>query len=120
MTSLAAAEAPLPQVHGIVFLGFPLHPSGKPGTERGDHLAEVDLPMLFLQGTRDKLAELDLLRPLCDQLGDRVKLHIVDTADHSFKVLKRSGKTFEQVQAELAQTIASWASTLDMDIQKTG
>jgi predicted alpha/beta-hydrolase family hydrolase len=112
MTSLAMAEAPLPGVQGLVFLGFPLHPTGKPGAERGAHLQAVTVPMLFLQGDRDKLADLHLLRPICQQLGRRATLHVVDTADHSFKVLKRSGKTEEQVLAELAQAIAGWTAKI--------
>lgn len=112
MTSMAAAESPLPEVRGIVFFGFPLHPSGKPSDERGQHLANVSVPMLFLQGTRDKLAELDLLRPLCKRLSDRATLHVIDTADHGFKVLKRSGMTVEDVHQEMAQTVASWAGSL--------
>ncbi len=92
--------------------GFPLHLNGKPATVRGDHLANVTVPMLFLQGTRDKLADLDLLRPICQQLGSRATLHVIDTADHGFKVLKRSGKTTEQVHAEMAQAVAAWAAEL--------
>lgn len=111
MTSITAAKAPLPGVKGIVFFGFPLHPSGKPDDARGEHLFGVTVPMLFLQGTRDKLADLDLLRPICERLGENAALHIIDTADHGFKVLKRSGKTLEEVHTEMAQTVASWAAT---------
>ena len=113
MTSLAASQQALPGVEGIAFFGFPLHPAGKPATQRGDHLAKVRLPMLFLQGTRDKLAELELLRPLCQSLGDRATLHVVEGADHSFQVLKRSGRRPEEVLQELAQTVAAWSSRLD-------
>ena len=113
MTSLAASQQALPGVEGIAFFGFPLHSAGKPATQRGDHLAKVRLPMLFLQGTRDKLAELELLRPLCQSLGDRATLHVVEGADHSFQVLKRSGRRPEEVLQELAQTVAAWSSRLD-------
>jgi predicted alpha/beta-hydrolase family hydrolase len=107
MSSLAAAMGPLP-VQGLVFFGFPLHPAGKPGTERADHLSDIELPMLFLQGTRDKLAELELLRPVCDKLADRATLHVVDGADHSFHVLKRSGRSDEEALAELCDEAARW------------
>lgn len=112
MTSTAAAETPLPGVAGLVFFGFPLHPAGQPGTQRGEHLAQVSAPMLFLQGTRDTLADLALLRPVVEQLGSRATLHVVEGADHSFHVLKRSGRTDEQVMAELAAKAASWAAGL--------
>ena len=108
MTSTAAAESPLQGVRGIVFLGFPLHPPGRPGSARAAHLAQVSVPMLFLQGTRDPLAGLDLMRPVCDHLGARATLHVVEGADHSFGVLKRSGRTNAEVIAELAATIAAW------------
>lgn len=101
MTSMAQAETPLPDVRGIVFFGFPLHAAGKPSDERGAHLFDVDLPMLFLQGTRDKLAELDLLRPICRKLGRRATLLPLEGADHSFHVLKRSGRTDAEVMDEL-------------------
>ena len=109
MTSLAASEEALPGVAGLVFFGFPLHPAGKPSTERGDHLAAVACPMLFLQGTRDKLAELELLRPICDGLGARAQLHVVEGGDHSFHVLKRSGRTDDEVLAELADRVEAFA-----------
>ncbi len=112
MTSLAASQESLPGVKGIVFFAFPLHPAGKPSTERGDHLAKVREPMLFLQGTRDKLAELELLGPVCKSLGDRATLHVVDGADHSFQVLKRSRRSAEEVLEELAQSVESWAVRL--------
>ena len=108
MTSRAAAAEPLAGVSGIVFLGFPLHPAGQPGVSRADHLAKVDLPMLFLQGTRDTLADLTLLRPIIENLGPRATLRVIEHADHSFHVLKRSGRTDEQVLDELARTIAEW------------
>jgi hypothetical protein len=112
MTSTAAAEAPLPGVRGLVFFGFPLHPPGRPGTERADHLAAVGAPMLFLQGTRDDFAGLDLLRPVVDRLGARATLHVVDGADHSFGVRKKDGRTGEQVLDELADAVAAWAAGL--------
>jgi predicted alpha/beta-hydrolase family hydrolase len=118
MTSGAAADrkaGPLPGVRGLVFFGFPLHPAGRPSTERGDHLAEVSVPMLFLQGGRDALADLALLRPLCAGLGARglgVTLHEIEAADHSFHVLKRSGRTDADVLDELADATAAWAAAL--------
>ena len=108
MTSQAAAQGPLEGVRGLVFFGFPLHPPKRLGTKRADHLAKVTIPMLFLQGTRDDLADLKLLRPICAKLGSRTTLHIMEGADHSFHVLKRSGTTDEQVLRELAATTASW------------
>jgi predicted alpha/beta-hydrolase family hydrolase len=111
MTSLAASKHPLDGVGGLVFFGFPLHPPDRPGTTRGDHLAQVKVPMLFLQGTRDQFADLDLLRPVCAGLGQQATLHIIDAADHSFHVPKRSGRTDASVLRELAQTVASWAPT---------
>jgi predicted alpha/beta-hydrolase family hydrolase len=112
MTSQAAAEAPPLGVRGLVFFGFPLHPAGRPSTERADHLARVQLPMLFLQGERDRLADLDLLQPVCAGLGDRATLHVVPDADHSFHVPKRSGRTDDDVLAELARIIAQWSAGL--------
>lgn len=110
MTSLAASEPPgLVGVRGLVFFGFPLHAAGRPGTERAEHLARVELPMLFLQGTRDSLADLELLRPICTDLGDRATLHEIDGADHGFHVLKRTGRTDGDVLDELADTFARWA-----------
>lgn len=108
MTSLAAAEARLPGVTGLVFLGFPLHASGRSSSDRADHLKDVDLPMLFLQGTRDRLADLDLIQPLCRALGDRATLHLVEGGDHSFKVSKRSGRTDDEALDELADTLRDW------------
>lgn len=109
MTSLAAAQQPLENVRGLVFVGFPLHPPARPGIERAEHLARVNVPMLFLQGTRDQFARLDLLRPVCSKLGSRASLHVVEGADHSFHVLKSSGTSDSQVMTELARKIASWA-----------
>ncbi len=109
MTSLAAAEEPLPGVRGLVFVGFPLHRPKDPSDARADHLADLDLPMLFLQGTRDRLAELARIRRVCRALADRATLHVVEGADHGFEVLKRSGRTPEAVIAELADAVATWA-----------
>ena len=108
MTSQAAAERPLDGVRGLVFFGFPLHPPKRPGTTRARHLANVTVPMLFLQGTRDVFAELKLLRPICKNLGERAALHTFKDADHSFHVPKNSGKTDSEVLRELVQTVASW------------
>lgn len=108
MTSGAAARRPLPGVRGLVFLGFPLHPPGQPGDRRADHLDQVDLPMLFLQGTRDTLAEPDLIARVCRRLGPRATLHFVEGGDHSFAVLKRSGRSETEVLGELARAIAEW------------
>lgn len=115
MTSTAGAEGglyPTPSgtelVRGLVFLGFPLHPSRKRGVARAEHLSGVSLPMLFLQGDRDTLADLTLLKPIVDGLGPRATLHVVAGADHGFHVLKLSGRTDSQVLDELAATTASW------------
>jgi len=109
---LPGSEQFLNSVRGLVFFGFPLHAPGRPGTKRAEHLARVGVPMLFLQGTRDSLADLNLLRPLCASLGPGATLHIVDTADHSFHVLKRSGTTDRGVIRDLARTVSSWAESL--------
>lgn len=108
MTSSAAAKTPLAGVRGLVFLGFPLHAPNRPGIERAEHLDGVGIPMLFLQGTRDALADPSLMRTVCDRLGERATLHVVDGGDHSFAVLKRSGRSEEEVLAELGDTIAAW------------
>ena len=108
MTSLASSEAPLPRVKGLVFFGFPLHPAGKPATARAEHLSHVDAPMLFLQGPRDALATPKLLVPVVKGLGKLATLHMVEGADHSFKVLKSSGRSEADVILELAQTTAAW------------
>jgi predicted alpha/beta-hydrolase family hydrolase len=112
MSSQAAAQHPFDGVRGLVFFGFPLHPPNRPGTKRADHLASVTVPMLFLQGTRDTLADLKLLRPVCEKLGERATLHVIETADHSFHVLKSSKKTDAEVLHELAETTALWADRL--------
>ena len=108
MTSGAAAKS-LPGVGGLAFLGFPLHPPGRPGTRRADHLDRVEVPMLFLQGTRDEFARLDLITGVSGRLGDRALLHLVEDANHSFDVLKRSGRTRASVLDELADTLVQWA-----------
>jgi len=110
MTSQAQAKEPLPGVRGLVFLGFPLHAPGRPGTERAEHLSSVRVPMLFLQGTRDEFATLELLRGVIDRLGSRATLHLIEEGDHSFKVPKRTGKTEHDVMEELARTIENWAA----------
>lgn len=112
MTSLAVSKEPLPGVKGLVFFGFPLHPAGRPDQTRGDHLVQVTVPMLFLQGSRDTLADLDLLRPIIDHLGARATLHVVDGADHGFNVLKRSGRTPIDVMDELTRSMEGWAESL--------
>jgi predicted alpha/beta-hydrolase family hydrolase len=112
MTSQAAAQRPLDGVRGLVFFGFPLHPPKQPGTKRAEHLAKVTVPMLFLQGTRDALADLKLLRPVCAKLGALATLHIIEKADHSFHVLKSLGRSDEEVLRELAETAASWAERI--------
>ena len=108
MTSLAASQAPLESVRALVFFGYPLHPAGAPAIERAEHLAKVTVPLLFLQGANDALATLDLLRPTIKRLGKRATLHVVEQADHSFHVPKRSGTTDEQVLEALARTVADW------------
>lgn len=113
MTSQAAAQHPLDGVRGLVFFGFPLHSPKQPGTKRADHLAKVSVPMLFLQGTRDALADLKLLSPICAKLRPRATLYIIEKAEHSFHVLKSAGKSDEEVLRELAQTTASWAEKIE-------
>jgi len=108
MTSQAQAELPLAGVRGLAFVGFPLHPAGKPSIERAAHLREVRCPMLFLQGTRDELADLALLREALTPLGDRATLESFDDADHSFHVRARSGRTDDQVRASLVDVMTQW------------
>jgi len=108
MTSQAQAEAPLPGVRGLVFLGFPLHPPGRPSDERGKHLFDVQISMLFLQGSRDELADLQLLEPLLKQLGARATLKLFADADHSFHVPARTGRKDSQVRAEILDATAEW------------
>ena len=112
MTSQAQAKARLPGVSGLAFLGFPLHAAGKPSTERAAHLAAIDIPMLFLQGTRDALADLALLRPVVAGLGPRATLHEIAGGDHSFAVLKKSGRSNDEALAELLDTLADWIDGL--------
>jgi len=112
MTSTAQSEQPLPGVRGLVFLGFPLHPPGRPDDKRAEHLSRVQIPMLFLQGDRDEFADLTLLRPVVKRLGAQAALHVVEGGDHSFHVLKRSGKTDADVMSELAEAIVQWTSRI--------
>ena len=99
-------------MRGLVFFSFPLHQPGKPETKRAEHLAAVTVPMLFLSGTRDELAEMDLLKPVCEKLGERATLHVLDTADHGYKVLKRSRASAEDVFVEMARVVREWATRL--------
>ena len=108
MTSQAQALSPLPGVRGLAFLGFPLHPAGKPSSDRARHLTDVKIPILFLQGTRDALAELSLLEPVVKSLGSRATLRLLDGADHSFHVLKSSGRNDREVMAEALNAFAAW------------
>ena len=108
MTSQAQAESPLPGVRGLAFLGFPLHPAGKPGIDRADHLERVHIPMLFVSGDHDALAEIDLLRPMVADLGDRSTLHLVSHADHSLKVAVKSGRTSAEAEADALDAMAKW------------
>jgi predicted alpha/beta-hydrolase family hydrolase len=108
MTSQAQAAEPLPGVQGLAFLGFPLHPAGKPGIERAAHLAEVGVPMLFVSGSRDALADLELLKPVVTGLENRATLHVVEHADHSFKVAARSGRTSADAEGEALDALAEW------------
>lgn len=112
MTSQAQAASPLPAVRGLVFLAFPLHPAKRPADERAQHLFEVKVPMLFLQGTRDELAEMPLLEPLAVKLGERATLRLFEAADHSFHVPARSGRNDAQVLSEICTTLAGWIERL--------
>jgi predicted alpha/beta-hydrolase family hydrolase len=112
MTSRAASREALPGVRGLAFFGFPLHAAGKPGDERARHLANVEAPMLFLQGTRDRLADLELLHPVCRGLGRRCTLEVLDQADHSFRVPKRSGIDQEGILDRLADAVMAWQEEL--------
>jgi uncharacterized protein len=111
MTSQAQATSPLPGVRGLAFLGFPLHPAGRPSDERAKHLFAVQIPMLFLQGTRDELADLQLLRPLVGSLGTRASLKLFPDADHSFHVPARTGRKDSEVMAEMMDVLAGWIDT---------
>jgi uncharacterized protein len=112
MTSQAQAKAPLADVVGLAFFGFPLHPAGKPSSDRADHLADVKIPMLFLQGTNDKLAELELLKPVVKKLGARATLHVVEAADHSFHVPARSGRKDAEVMGEVLDAFVAWLAAM--------
>ena len=112
MTSQAQAKTPLANVRGLAFLGFPLHPAAKPASDRADHLSDVQVPMLFLQGTKDKLAEPDLLKPVIDRLGATATLHLVEGADHSFHVPARSGRNDRDVMDEILDAFAAWSTGL--------
>lgn len=112
MTSQAQAEAPLPNVRGLVFLGFPLHPAGKPSTDRADHLTAIRIPMLFVQGTRDALADIGLLVPMVDALGRVATPMLIDQADHSFHVPVRSGRTDAEILAHAIDEIAAWIQAI--------
>jgi uncharacterized protein len=112
MTSQAQAIAPLAGVHGLAFFGFPLHPAGKPSKDRAKHLADVHVPTLFLQGTRDTLAELTLLEPVVKGLGSSATLHPVRDADHSFHVLKRTGRNDDEVMDEILDAFVAWAGAI--------
>jgi predicted alpha/beta-hydrolase family hydrolase len=108
MTSTAHSEAPLDGVVGLVFFSYPLHLPGRPDTKRAEHLAKIKVPMLFLSGTRDDLAHLDLLEPVIKNLGKRATLHKLDTANHSYKILKKTRNSDEDVFSEMARTVRTW------------
>ena len=108
MTSMAQSEEPIEGVKGLIFFSFPLHPAGEPATKRAEHLATIDVPMLFLSGTRDALAELNLLERMVKNLGNRATLHLLETADHSFKILKRTRVSTEDVFVEIARVSREW------------
>jgi predicted alpha/beta-hydrolase family hydrolase len=112
MTSQAQADEPLAGVKGLSFLGFPLHPAGKPGIERAEHLARVAVPMLFVSGDRDALAEADLLRPVVADLGEQATLHVINHADHSFKVAAKSGRTSADAEAEALDALTNWIANV--------
>jgi len=111
MTSQAQAASPLPGVRGLVFLGFPLHPPGHPSDERGAHLFEINVPMLFLQGTRDALAATELIEALVQRLDDRATLKLFQDADHSFHVPARTGRKDAEVRAEMLDKLSAWLDT---------
>ncbi|WP_249152336.1 alpha/beta family hydrolase [Bradyrhizobium liaoningense] len=112
MTSQAQAKAQLAGVKGLAFLGFPLHAADKPSIERADHLAEVGIPMLFIQGDRDKLADLECLKPVIADLGTKAKLHVIAGGDHSFAVLRKSGRSNDEALTEVLDTLAAWIDKL--------
>jgi predicted alpha/beta-hydrolase family hydrolase len=113
MTSQAQASEPLPGVRCLVFLGFPLHPANNPSSSRAEHLDQIQIPLLFLQGTRDALADIDLIHALIARLGSRAMLHAINDADHSFRLPARAGRTASEVTVELAGQIADWTHTLN-------
>ena len=112
MTSQAQAQAPLAGVVGLVFLAFPLHPAGRPGTERAAHLQAIDLPLLFVQGTRDGLADLGLLEPVVERLGIRATLHLLQDADHSFRVPARTGRNSSDIEEAALDALCTWLDSL--------
>lgn len=112
MTSQAQAQTPLPRVRGLVLLAFPLHPAGRPGTDRAAHLENVSIPMLFIQGSRDELAGLGLLRPLVERLGARATLHVLSDADHAFHVPARSARSDSQTQEDALDAVCAWLEAL--------
>jgi len=112
MTSQAQALAPIPGVRGLIFLGFPLHPAGRPSQDRGAHLFDVKVPMLFLQGTRDRLADLSELRPVCDALGKRAQLTLFPDTDHSFHVPAKSGRKDSEIRNEMLDALTLWIDTV--------
>jgi uncharacterized protein len=112
MTSTAASESPIEGLDGLVFFSFPLHLAGKPDTKRADHLDTVTVPMFFLSGTRDELADIGMLRSDCKKLGSRATLHTLDTADHGYKVLKKTRSSDEDVFAEMGRVVRDWAAKL--------
>ena len=113
MTTTAQSEEPLENVKGIVLFSFPLHMPGKPDTKRAEHLSNIKIPMLFLTGTRDEFADLELLKPVVKKLGKRATLHLLDTANHGYKILKKSRTSSEDVMVEIARVTAEWAAYLD-------
>ena len=119
MTSQAQAGSPLPGVRGLAFLGFPLHPPGQPSDERAKHLFDVQIPMLFLQGTRDELANLQLLEALCERLGGWATLKLFQDADHSFHVPARTGRKDADVRAELLDALADWIHLVIRQVQRS-
>ena len=112
MTSQAQADSPLPNVRGLAFIGFPLHPAGKPGTERAEHMKRVSVPLLFVSGAKDALAQMELLEPVVRGLGDHATLHVIAEADHSLKVPAKSGRTNAEAEAEALDAMADWMARL--------
>jgi predicted alpha/beta-hydrolase family hydrolase len=112
MTSQAQAASPLPGVRGLAFLGFPLHPAGRPSDERAEHLFAVEVPMLFLQGSRDKLSDLGLLQRLVARLGERASLRLIQDADHSFRVPARTGRNDADVKRDMMDALTAWIGSV--------